>query len=196
MREVELKSVVPSPDRTIAAVRAAGAVAVLDGRLSDTRYDTAAGDLLARDHVLRLRVCAEAAATSASLDFKGPTTFVDGYKVREEISTSVGDDLAIRELLERLGYRVIREVERHIVQFALHGATVRFERYPRMDALVEVEGEPDAIERAIAGTGLPREGFTAERLSDFVARYEARTGARAALCARELAGDFRYSPNA
>jgi len=52
-----------------------------------------------------------------------------------------------------------------------------------MDVLLEVEGEPPAIERAIAATGLPRERFLPESLPYFVAAYEARTG-RAALLAR------------
>ena len=60
-------------------------------------------------------------------------------------------------------------------------------RYPRMDDLVEVEGDPDAIERGIAATGLPREGFSSEPLREFVARYEQRTGGRAALADTELA---------
>jgi hypothetical protein len=59
--------------------------------------------------------------------------------------------------------------------------TVRFEEYPEMDALVEVEGEPEAIERVISRIGMSRAGFTSERLLDFVARYEARTGRRAFL---------------
>jgi hypothetical protein len=68
------------------------------------------------------------------------------------------------------------------VQYALFGATVRFERYPRLDDLVEVEGAPADIERAIVAIGLPRDGYTVDRLTDFVARYEARTGRRAAIC--------------
>lgn len=196
MREVELKSVVPDPERTIAALRAAGAAPELDGRLSDARYDTPDRTLLARDHVLRLRVFAGTPDSRASLDWKGPTTVADGYKVREELSTSTGDAGALAQLLERLGYVVIREIDRDISQFACGGATVRVERYPRMDALIEVEGEPAAIEAAIAGTQLPRDGFTAERLQDFVARYELRTGQRAALSDRELAGDYRYAADA
>ena len=70
---------------------------------------------------------------------------------------------------------------------------VRFERYPRLDDLVEVEGEPAAIEAAIRVLGLPRAAFTTGRLPDFVREYELRTGVRAALCDRELAGDYRYS---
>jgi hypothetical protein len=63
----------------------------------------------------------------------------------------------------------------------VHEATVRMERYPEMDALVEVEGDPNAIESAIGVTGIPRGAFTADALSEFVRRYEARTGASARL---------------
>ena len=195
MREVELKSLTPDPDRTIAALRAAGAVLVLDGSLRDTRYDTPERTLLARDHVLRIREFTGADGAQATLDWKGPTSYVDGYKVREEISAAIGDAKTFAQLLEGLGYSVIREVDRHIAQFEIHRATVRVVVYPRMDALVEVVGEPAAIEAAIAATGLPRAGFTTERLQDFVTRFESR-GLRAALSARELAGDYRYAANA
>ena len=84
------------------------------------------------------------------------------------------------------------EIDRDVSQYTLDDATVRFERYPRMDVLVEVEGAPAAIERAIERLELPRSEFSAARLPEFVARYEARTGARAALCDRELAGDFTF----
>jgi predicted adenylyl cyclase CyaB len=196
MREVELKSVVPDPDRTVAALRAAGAVIALEGRLCDSRYDTSDRALLSRDHVLRLRVFAGAGTSAASLDWKGPTALIDGYKVREELSSGIGDPDAFARILDRLGYVVIREIHRDIAQFDYCGAVVRVERYPRMDALVEIEGEPAAIEAAIAGSGLPRAAFTPERLQDFVARFEERTGQRAALCDRELAGDYRYDANA
>jgi len=56
---------------------------------------------------------------------------------------------------------------------------VRIEWYPAMDVLVEVEGEPAAIERAVTATGLPRSCFLPESLPHFVADYERRTGRRA-----------------
>ncbi len=195
MREVELKSLAPDPKKTIAALRAAGAVLALDGMLRDTRYDTAERALLAKDHVLRIREFTGADGAKATLDWKGPTSYADGYKVREEISAAIGDAKSFAQLLEGLGYIVIREIDRRISQFEIRGATVRVEMYPRMDALVEVEGEPGAIEAAIAATDLPRAGFTTERLQDFVLRFESR-GERAALSERELAGDYRYATNA
>ena len=77
-------------------------------------------------------------------------------------------------------------IDRSILEYRLGGATVRVERYPAMDVLVEVEGAPAAIERAVAATGLAREGFLPEPLPYFIAAYEARTGRRARIAASSL----------
>ena len=61
-----------------------------------------------------------------------------------------------------------------------------------MDTLLEVEGPEPAIEAAIVASGLPRDSFNADRLYQFVQRYEARTGQRAAISDAELAGEYRY----
>lgn len=197
MREVELKGFATSDAEAEAARRrlvSAGATLVYEGRLEDRRYDMPDKSLALRDHVLRLRVYRGTRVTT-SLDFKGPTGYADGFKVREELSVAADDPVALARILEALGYVITREIDREIVQYSLAGATVRFERYPRMDILIEVEGAPDAIEAAIAALDLPRARFTAERLPDFTLKFESRTGQRAALCDRELDGDYRYSPN-
>jgi predicted adenylyl cyclase CyaB len=193
LREVEVKSVVDDEHLVRARLEAAGARLVFAGQLEDRRYDGPRRGLTKRDEVLRLRAYrGPGAKLRAELDWKGPTVYEQGYKVREELATGASDADALAGILARIGFVVTREIDREIVQFELDGATLRFERYPRMDMLLEIEGQPDAIERAIAATGLPRDGFTSDRLPDFVTRYEARTGERAALCARELEGDFRY----
>jgi hypothetical protein len=61
-----------------------------------------------------------------------------------------------------------------------------------MDDLVEVEGVPDGIERAIAVLGIDRTAFTAERLPAFVVRWQRRTGQEPALCDDELAGRVHF----
>jgi predicted adenylyl cyclase CyaB len=181
--EVELKSVVDDLDARRRRVEAGGAVLRFAGRLEDRRYDTAERTLRLRDHVLRMRVrrSPDDGTVRATVDWKGPTAQTDGYKVREEIAVGIDDAETFADVLAKLGYDVIEAIDREVWEYELDGATIRFERYPRMDALVEVEGVPAAIERAVAATGLPRDGFTAERLSDFVRRFEARTGSRAAL---------------
>jgi hypothetical protein len=78
------------------------------------------------------------------------------------------------------------EIDRDIAQYELGAATIRFETYPRMDVLVEVEGEPDAIEKAIEALGMLRGEFTSERLPSFVSRFEKRTGVKAAVSDKEL----------
>ena len=197
MREVELKGFALS-DAEAEAARArlerAGAELVYAGRLEDRRYDTPDKALALRDHVLRLRVY-RSERTVTSLDFKGPTGYAEGFKVREELTVGADDPAALARILEALGYIITREIDREIAQYTLAGATVRFERYPRMDILIEVEGTPAAIEDAIRALGLPRERFTAERLPDFVLKFESRTGQRAAICERELDGEYRYSPH-
>jgi predicted adenylyl cyclase CyaB len=194
MLEVELKSVVDDPERRRAAIEAAGAKLVFDGRLEDRRYDTAERSLTAADQVLRVRVYRDAHGTRAELDWKGPTRRESGYKLREELETEVSDGDTLVVILEKVGYLVTIAIDREIVQYDLDGAMIRFERYPRMDTLVEVEGTPEQIEAAIAALGMPREDFTSERLVDFAARFEARTGARAALSYASLADDIGFDP--
>lgn len=187
MIEVELKSVVDDWERRRAAVVAAGGTLEYEGRLEDRRYDTPDRVLGSRDHVLRLRTYRSHDGVRSMLEWKGPTRIEDGYKLREELGAPLGDGAAMAPILERLGYVVTTRIDRQIAQYALHGATVRFERYPRLDDLVEVEGEQEAIERAIAVLGMPRDGYTAERLTAFVTRFEARTGQRGAISDAELA---------
>ena len=183
MLEMELKSVVDDIDRRRAAVESAGAKLVFAGSLVDERYDTTDGALAARDVVLRLRIYSNAHETRAELHWKGPTRREDGFKLREEIATSLSDPSAFESILEKLDYIVTMRIERVIAQYELKGATIRFEQYPRMDDLVEIEGTADQIESAILVTGLPRAGFVTDRLSDFVMRYESRTGMSAILSA-------------
>jgi predicted adenylyl cyclase CyaB len=190
MREVELKAVVDDVAERRKKVEGAGGTVAFEGKLRDQRYDVDSRELSQRDEVLRVRTYVAREATRTVLDWKGPTVIEDVYKVREEISTPVESFDALTSILQQLGFRTIREIDRQIAQYELGGATIRFETYPRMDTLVEVEGEPEAIERAIDALGMARGEFTSERLPDFVARFERRTGVRAAICDRELEGDY------
>ena len=192
MLEVELKSVVDDVDRCRAAVERAGATLVFAGRLEDRRWDTPDRAMFAKDHVLRVRVYRGGGHTRAELDWKGPTRRDGTYKLREELGTSVTDPEALGQILDQLGYEVSIAIDRVIVQYDLAGTMIRFEHYPRMDDLVEVEGTPGQIENAIAVLGLARDGFTTDRLPDFVRRYEERTGERAAISDADLTGDGSF----
>jgi predicted adenylyl cyclase CyaB len=190
MREVELKAVVDDLAGTRKRLEKAGAKLVFEGSLSDRRYDVESRELLERDEVLRVRRYQTPSSSKTYLDWKGPTEIRDVYKIREEISTLAEDFDSLQQILTRLGFIVTMEIDREIAQYELGGATIRFETYPRMDVLVEVEGEPESIEVAIEALGMPRGLFNSDRLTSFVGRFEQRTGVQAALCARELEGDY------
>jgi predicted adenylyl cyclase CyaB len=190
MREVELKAVVDDLAKRKKKIEAAGAALSFEGKISDRRYDFASRELTGRDEVLRTRRYRDLASTRTFLDWKGPTERREGYKMREEFTTAVEDADSLEKILEKLGLELTWEIDREISQYDLTGAVIRFETYPRMDVLVEVEGEPDAIEAAIDALGLPRGMFTSERLPDFVSAFEHRTGVRAAISDREMSGDY------
>jgi adenylate cyclase class IV len=195
MIELELKAVVTDLVDARRRVEQGGGRLIFAGRLEDCRYDRRDLSLAERDHVLRLRVSRDASGgvSSTSVDWKGPSSISGGYKQREELTSDIAgpvEDFA--RILEHLGFIVTMQIDREIWQYEIGGAVARFERYPRMDDLVEVEGPPAAIEKAIGVLALPRDSFTVDRLPDFVRRFEARAGRDAALSDAELAGAVRY----
>ncbi len=175
--ELELKAVVDDPARLAACLAAAGSLG-FRGVMRDRRYDRPGRELLAADQVLRVRTFEPAGAgeRSAELTWKGPTRRTRGYKEREELQFDVGDAGRAGEVLERLGFEISDAIDRCVEFYDVAGAVARIEWYPRMDVLVEVEGKPEDIERAVAATGIPRERFNADRLLDFAGRYRERTG--------------------
>jgi len=189
--ELELKTIVPDPADLRARLLAAGARLAFRGLMEDRRYDRN-GALLARDEVLRVRRFIDAEGVSeAELTWKGRTARSEGgYKLREELTCRIAAGSASPgRILEALGYVVGQAIDSQVEVYELAGAVLRIEWYPRMDVLLEVEGPPPAIEAAIRTTGLPRDGFTAEILADFVLRYDARGGRRAALALTDLEGE-------
>ncbi|NBD08213.1 MULTISPECIES: CYTH domain-containing protein [Corallococcus] len=177
MREVELKSVVDDVARCRSRVEAAGGTLRFAGTMEDryyTRKDGGTGRL-------RIRTYQSPESQWSELTWKGGASLEHGYKVREELSTRVEDPSTLRDILERTGFTPGEHLTREIAWYACGDATLRFEQFPRMDLLVEVEGSPEAIEGAIRVTGIPRERFTADRLKEFIRRFEARTGTRAQL---------------
>jgi predicted adenylyl cyclase CyaB len=192
MREVELKAIVDDLAARRKKIEAVGGTLSFEGKISDRRYDFTSGELSGRDEVLRTRTYQSRSSTRTYMDWKGPTEMQGGYKIREEITAPVEDLDSLERIFEKLGLALTSEIDREIAQYQFGCATVRFETYPRMDVLVEVEGEPNAIEVAIEALGLQRGTFTNERLRDFVSKFEHRTGVRAAISDRELKDDYSF----
>jgi adenylate cyclase class IV len=183
-QELELKAVVTDPVALRLRLLAVGAVPLFAGPMTDRRYDRAA-ELAGRDEVLRLRTFEGAAGGDGVLGWKGPArTVPGGYKQREEIELPLARGGGAPDaFLAALGYEVVHTIHRWVEVFELDGTVLRLEGYPLMDDLLEVEGEPAAMERVIAASGIPREEFSPEPLAEFVRRFEARTGRTARLAA-------------
>jgi adenylate cyclase class IV len=184
--ELEVKARVTDVAALRRALRRAGARLEFRGRMSDRRFDRGR-ELIRRDEVLRLRVYRPVGRAPAhtELAWKGAASTRRGaYRHRVELEMDVADPDAIAALLHRLRYRVTQVIDRRIEVYRLGRALLRLERYPSMDTLLEVEGPPPAIERAIAATGLARAGFLSKSLPHFVAAYRRRTGRRARLAER------------
>jgi adenylate cyclase class IV len=182
--ELEVKARVEDPEGLRAALARAGAELQFRGDMIDRRFDRDR-TLARRDEVLRLRLYrpADGAPAYGVLGWKGAHSKRGAYRHRAEAEARVADPDQAVTILERIGFSVSLRIDRRVEVYRLAGAVLRLEWYPAMDVLLEVEGEPGAIEQAIAATGLDRDGFLAESLPYFVARYEARTG-RSALLAR------------
>ncbi len=180
--ELELKARITDVPGLRRAVRSAGARLVFRGRMTDLIYDRDR-QLARRGQVLRLRVYRPAGrrAVRAVLGWKGRPSARGGYRRRQELESGVADPYVIRPLLERLRYRVMRAIDRRVEVYRLSGAVLRLERYPRMDTLLEIEGRPAAIERAVKAIGIPRERFLSESLAYFARAYRRRTGRPARL---------------
>ena len=182
--ELEVKARVVDPDAVRAALARAGGTLEFRGDMIDRRFDQGRS-LVERDEVLRLRefVPGDGTPPYGVLGWKGPPSQRGVYRHRAEAEARVAAPAAVVTILERLGFTVALRIDSRVEVYRLGLAVLRLEWYPAMDVLLEVEGEPADIERAIAATGLERDQFLPESLPYFVAQYEARTG-RAALLTR------------
>jgi adenylate cyclase class IV len=182
--ELEVKARVVDPDAVRAALVRAGATLEFRGEMIDRRFDRGRA-LTRRDEVLRLRefVPADGTPPYGVLGWKGPQSQRGRYRHRAEAEARIAAPAAVMTILERLGYAIALRIDRRVEVYRLGRTVLRLEWYPAMDVLLEVEGEPADIERAIGATGLERDEFLPESLPYFVGQYEARTG-RAAILAR------------
>ncbi len=181
MLELELKARVDDPDAVRSALRTHGAACRFAGRLRDRRYDRG-GELAGHDHVLRVRQQTPLRGVMTEVvAWKGPTHTSAGYKARREHEALLAPGAQMGAIIDALGYEVTQVIDRHVEVWALGDGEARLEWYPEMDVLLEVEGDPAAIERLIGATGLPREAFSTQPLPAFAEAYRARTGRAAVL---------------
>jgi adenylate cyclase class 2 len=107
------------------------------------RFDTPDGELSRQFQVLRLRQ-----DDAARLTYKGPSSFQDGVRLRQEIEFTVGDFEAARRLLEALGYHVALMYEKFRTTYELEGVHITLDKMPYGN-FIEIEGPDPASIRHI-----------------------------------------------
>jgi adenylate cyclase class 2 len=93
------------------------------------------GELEASHRLLRLRKDGQ----GALLTLKGPATFEDGVKIRQENETPVENLEELRTILEILGYTTVRRYQKVREEWHLGGVTIALDHTPIGD-FVEFEG--------------------------------------------------------
>lgn len=132
----------------------------------NVRYDDAAHTLTGAGKVLRLRQ-----DERIRLTYKEP---MEGMS-RTELEVTVSDFDTADLLLRRLGYSPVWLYEKYRTTYTLAGCEIVLDELP-FGAFIEIEGEPGAIEQAIAALGLAAAPRIVASYSELFARLKERLG--------------------
>lgn len=167
--ETEVKLYVPDLAVVERRLQAAGARLVAPRVLErNVRYDTADGHLVASGQVLRLRQ-----DTRVRLTYKDQgAALANGALTRFEAEVEVSDFDTMQTILAKLGYAPSMAYEKYRTTYTLDEVEVALDELP-LGSFVEIEGDVDAIERAVAQLGLAdarRYPYSYAKLFDHVRR--------------------------
>ena len=137
-------------ERLRAALRRAGASYIGTVREINTIFDSVDGALRTRGHVLRLRLLDDG---DSVLTLKGPATFREGIKTREETELHLTDRDAMLRILGSLGFSPVLEYEKARESWDFDGAIVELDTL-EFGRFVEIEGGEEQIRRSAEILGL------------------------------------------
>lgn len=126
----------------------------------NVRYDTPKESLLERGALIRLRT-----DDRIRLTFKADKTAHEGITTRREIEVLIDDFNAMEEILRELGYQRIFVYEKYRTTYTMDEAEIVLDELPYGD-FIEIEGEPETIERLLAELDLA----IAERIEESYTR--------------------------
>ncbi|HJQ98306.1 MAG TPA: class IV adenylate cyclase [Candidatus Polarisedimenticolaceae bacterium] len=171
-RETEIKLAFPSAEDARRALIAAGAVTDRPREFEDNvLYDFEDRRLFHKGRLLRLRrVGADALVT-----FKGPVEGESRHKVREESEVRVDDGDEVARILEGVGFRPCYRYQKYRSTFTLPGVHAALDE-TALGTFVELEGDPDAIDRAASALGRGTRDYLKETYRELQERHAAATG--------------------
>jgi len=148
-REVEVKLGFDSADRALAAISALGARRVAERAFEDNVvYDREADPLSESGKLLRLR----RVSGRSIVTFKEPVPGEHRHKVRGEAEIEIDAPDEFARIVEGLGFRPVYRYQKYRTQFRLDDLELLLDETP-IGCFVELEGPPDAIDRAARALG-------------------------------------------
>ena len=157
-REIEIKLRFDSADAARAQLERLGARLRVSRVFEDNiLYDRAHDPLTPAGRALRLR----RAGPLNLLTYKGPVAGEQRYKVRIENETEVANAAATERILAALGFEPVYRYQKFRSVFELEGLEICLDETP-LGCFVELEGQPDAIDRAATRLGFAPEDYVRE----------------------------------
>lgn len=149
MQEVEAKIGLQPKELDVVRARLTAAGATSEGvdEEENLLFDSNDGRLRKSGQGLRLR--SFGGRDEVVLTYKGPTERDSAYKSREELEVRVGDVPAMRDILERLGFRATTRYAKQRERWHLGETEIALDRLAFGD-YVEVEGTEAAINETLA----------------------------------------------
>jgi len=171
-RETEIKLAFSSAEDARRALVAAGATPARPREFEDNvLYDFEDRGLFHKGRLLRLRrVGADALVT-----FKGPVEGESRHKVREESEVRVDDADEAARIFEGIGFRPFYRYQKYRTTFDLPGVHAAVDE-TALGTFGELEGDPDAIDRAAAALGREPRDYMKETYRELQERHAAATG--------------------
>lgn len=168
-REIEVKLRVQDAERAAAVLLENGFLVVQPRAFEANEvFDTPERALRAERRLLRLREFAGA----ATFTYKG-TPEAGRHKSREELETVVSDPGALRRILERLGLRLFFRYEKYRTIYQRPGDTAGLavlDETP-IGVWLELEGEPEWIDRTAAQLGFTAQQYVTESYGGLWLKY-------------------------
>ena len=160
-------------ERIRSALRRAGASNSGTVRETNTLFDSDDDAVRQRGQVLRLRWLDQG---HGILTLKGPATYHNGMKTRDETELQLTDRDAIAAILRGIGFEVSIEYEKTRESWEFDGAVVTLDTL-EFGRFVEIEGSEEQIRSAADRLGLDL-GDTARRgYPSMMRAHQAETGA-------------------
>jgi adenylate cyclase class 2 len=154
-REIEVKLRFDSPGQASLHLERIGARLVRERTFEDNIvYDDDRGSLVAAGKLLRLRRWGD----EATLTYKAPVEGSHRHKVREEHETVLDRPAAVERIFAGLGFHPVYRYQKYRTLYALGDLHACLDETP-LGCFVELEGAPDAIDRAAEAMGASRERY-------------------------------------